>query len=328
MSGCRRSCCKPYCRPSPCRPRCCPPPCKPCCTVPTLIVEELTAASIQSQMVTVNEILVAPQIRDLYSEIDKLQTQITNMGLSVAKNTNHLEEKVTVTTPMGTTEAVPAILVPPPVNARKVTLNNNTGVSYELWTANNQNSVTTKLATLSSATSNTFIFNIPDVDTLPPPNNFWSGNFALLPIGSAATDFNGISLAEMAFNVPTVIKVPPPTHTEYRDIFDISNVPPGIGSGCNNGPRSLCVDLSCKAGYKQQQAFGFNVGVKIVPPSSSILPVSVSVTGVSPNGSSPQTIGYPNDTAYPKQQTILNVAPGNYTVNFTGPLPAWPGSSC
>jgi hypothetical protein len=58
------------------------------------------------------------------------------------------------------------------------------------------------------------------------------------------------------------------------------------------------------------------VGIRVTPPAGS-LPSSV-VTVTQTDGDSPDSIGYPNDTAYPKQQTIELT--GNYVVDFLDPV--------
>lgn len=271
--------------------------------------------------IEVDEHLVAPEIRGLLNEISYLQSQIKTLQLVVSPLISLLQQSITV----DTFNVVPAqVIDTPPLTGRTVTFTNNTGSTFNLWTANNQSNVVTLLVN-QFEDGDSYIFNIPDVGTLPSPNTFWSGNFGLLPLTSSWIDYVGITLAEFTFNAPTVISA---SNIQYRDTFDISNVPPGIGSQFPNGPRSSCVTVSCQAGYKQQQAYGYNVGIQIVPPTSGISPASQTVTANSTNGSSPDSIGFPNDTAVPKQQTILPNSPGNYNVYFTTPVATWPGSRC
>ena len=106
-----------------------------------------------------------------------------------------------------------------------------------------------------------------------------------------------------------------------RDTFDISNVPPGIGSGVNDGPRSAAVAASQAAGFSVQQSYNYNVGVQIVPPNLGVLPTQ-TVTVTQTDGDSPDSIGFPNDTAFPKQQT--GEAQGNYLVSFLDPVVSLP----
>ena len=61
---------------------------------------------------------------------------------------------------------------------------------------------------------------------------------------------------------------------------------------------------------------GYNIGIQIIPPSGSLPSQTVICTSV--DGDSPNSIGYPNDTAFPKQQTIE--CTGNYIVNFLDPV--------
>lgn len=148
----------------------------------------------------------------------------------------------------------------------------------------------------------------------------WNGNFTAFPSGSEWV-FGG-TIAEFGLNQLWSGFTPP-----LRDTFDISTVPPGIGTLCNNGPHGFppntnnCVYFSQQAGYSTQQSYGYNVGIQIIPPSAGSLP-SQNVTCTGTNGLSPDSIGYPNDTAFPKQQTIecLAAPQGNYTVNFLDPV--------
>jgi hypothetical protein len=155
-----------------------------------------------------------------------------------------------------------------------------------------------------------------------PPVQGWNGNFTAFPSGSAWV--YGATLAEFGLNQLWSGFTPP-----LRDTFDISTVPPGIGTQCNNGPHGFppntnnCVYFSEQSGFSTQQSYGYNVGIQIVPPTGGSLPSQV-VTCTSSNGLSPDSIGYPNDTAFPKQQTIQCQTGGNYTVNFLDPVIALP----
>jgi hypothetical protein len=95
-----------------------------------------------------------------------------------------------------------------------------------------------------------------------------------------------------------------------RDTFDISTVPGGLGSCCKNGPRSAAVAQSMASGFTGQKAYSYNVGAQIIPTSTGIC--------TDTDGDCAQSIGYPNDTAFPKQQT--GGATGSYTVNFLDPV--------
>ncbi len=142
----------------------------------------------------------------------------------------------------------------------------------------------------------------------------WNGNFTTMPTGISPPQFNaGPTIAEFGLNQYWHGATP-----DMRDTFDISTVPPGIGTNVNNGPRSAAVAASREAGFTIQQSFNYNVGVEIVSSVvGGVLP-TVTVTCTVTNGDSPDSIGYPNDTAVPKQQT--GVATGDYTVNFLDPV--------
>ena len=144
----------------------------------------------------------------------------------------------------------------------------------------------------------------------------WNGNFTTMPAGSPVPKFNaGPTIAEFGLNQVWHGFTP-----EIRDTFDIRTVPAGIGTKANNGPRSLVVALSRAAGFSVQQSFNYNVGIQIVPPAGA-LPTQTVTCNVT-NGDSPDSIGFPNDTAFPKQQT--GGALGNYIVNFIDPVVSLP----
>nr|QBK87580.1 MAG: hypothetical protein LCMAC201_04930 [Marseillevirus LCMAC201] len=190
---------------------------------------------------------------------------------------------------------------------RTVTFNNNTAsTNLDLYlTVGGSNPLPIALVTTINASAS-HVWDIPDT-----PYN-WNGNFTTMPAGSAVPKFNaGPTIAEFGFNQVWHGFVP-----ELRDTFDISTVPAGIGTNANNGPRSLVVSLSRAAGFSVQQSFNYNVGVSIVPPAGvlSTETVTCNVT----NGDSAGSIGFPNDTAFPKQQT--GGALGNYIVNFIDPV--------
>lgn len=152
----------------------------------------------------------------------------------------------------------------------------------------------------------------PSVLWTIPTTPGWNGNFSAFPSGSSVV--SGSTLAEFGFNQLWSGAVPP-----LRETFDVSTVPPGIGTKCNNGPHSLCSEISRQSGFSTQQSNGYNVGIEIIPPTSVILP-SATVTCTESDGDSPDSIGYPNDTAFPKQQTIDYVPGMGYTVNFLDPV--------
>jgi hypothetical protein len=145
-----------------------------------------------------------------------------------------------------------------------------------------------------------------------PTDPSWNGNFMAVPTGTPP--ISGATLAEFGLNQLWSGSVPP-----LRDTFDISTVPPGLGNQGANGPHSTCVQISSKyiPAFTTQQTYGYNIGIEIIPPSGSL--PSQTVTCNQANGDSPNSVGYPNDTAYPKQQTIE--CTGNYIINFIDPVP-------
>ncbi len=152
-----------------------------------------------------------------------------------------------------------------------------------------------------------------------PTTAGWSGNFTVFPTGDPVTV--GATLAEFGFNQLWTIGPP-----SMRDTFDISTVPPGIGTLCSDGPHGFpppfppnpagsnpnCVYFSLQSGFSTQQSQGYNVGMRIIPPTGT------TVTCTESNGDSPDSVGYPNDTAVPKQQTIELT--GSYTVDLLDPV--------
>jgi len=159
-----------------------------------------------------------------------------------------------------------------------------------------------------------------------PSTAGWNGNFAAFPAGSSVAV--GSTLAEFGFNQLWSGATPP-----LRDTFDISTVPPGVGTLCNDGPHGFpppfppnppgsnpnCVYYSLRSGFSSQQSRGYNVGIRITPPplgGGALQRQTVECT--QSDGDSPDSVGYPNDTAYPKQQTID--LGGNYTVDFLDPV--------
>lgn len=205
---------------------------------------------------------------------------------------------------------------PPIVPGRTITFNNMTAsqnLDLYLTVGGTNPKPITQLTTLTAGGA-PYVWAISD--TL---YNF-QGNFTTMPAGVAPPQYNaGPTLAEFGLN--QVWKGATP---ELRDTFDISTVPPGIGTCCNNGPRSAAVQASLNAGFTQQQAYNYNVGIQIMPPVGGgiILPQAVNVTCTDTNGDCAQSIGFPNDTANPKQQT--RDALGNYVVNFLDPVVSLP----
>jgi hypothetical protein len=155
-----------------------------------------------------------------------------------------------------------------------------------------------------------------------PTTAGWNGNFSAFPTGSSVV-LSGATLAEFGFNQFWHGATPP-----LRETFDISTVPPGIGTLCSDGPHGFppdtnnCVFYSRQSGFSTQQSFGYNIGVEIVPPAivGPVLPAGVTVTCTQSNGDSPDSVGYPNDTAAPKQQTIDYSTTLGYMLNFLDPV--------
>ncbi len=193
------------------------------------------------------------------------------------------------------------------IPGRTITFNNNTdSTNLDLYlTVGGSNPHPIALLTTINVTG-TYVWDILD-DVYG-----WNGNFTVMPAGVPPPQYNsGPTVAEFGLNQVWHGSVP-----EIRDTFDISTVPSGIGTNANDGPRSLVVSLSRAAGFTNQQSFNYNVGVQILPPAGA-LPVQTVSCDVT-NGDSPDSIGYPNDTAFPKQQT--GGALGNYVVNFIDPV--------
>ncbi len=197
--------------------------------------------------------------------------------------------------------------VPPILPGRTITFNNataSTNIDLYLTEGGTNPQPLTKIATI--AAGGMFVRPISDTQY-----NF-SGNFTTMPAGVPPPQFNaGTTLTEFGLNQVWHGAVPP-----LRDTFDISTVPPGIDAKVNDGPRSAAVQLSRASGFSVQQSFNYNIGSQIIPPAGALATQTVTVTQT--NGDSPDSIGFPDDTAFPKQQT--GVAAGNYTVNFMDPV--------
>lgn len=162
-----------------------------------------------------------------------------------------------------------------------------------------------------------------------PPNGYYdfpipsqqdaSYNFNVLPEGDAVPLNNaGPTLAEFGTNA----NVP----GGNRDTMDISCVPASIGNLlCNDGQpcrdQAVALCLASGNGYTVQQAYNYNVGVRIIPPMGTAIPSgnlqTVSVTDPSAPYAT-DAITYPLDTAVPKQQT--GVSEGAYTVQWIQPV--------
>jgi hypothetical protein len=223
---------------------------------------------------------------------------------------------------------------PNPPSSRTVTFNNlvsTTAINVYVTVGGTNPSGPTLLTTLP-ATSGTHVWNIPN--TLN-----WSGNFQFWPVTSGPTTQPqaGSTLIEMGLNQKWK------GLTELRDTFDISEVPPGLGSEFANGPRDGAIAFSAANGFNTQQSQGYSVGLTITPPNSSVsgqpaLPTFPSSTipyntvgpaqntwATSANYNAIGAITYPNDTlntnptGFPlvtiyKQQT--GYAVGNYVVDI------------
>lgn len=220
---------------------------------------------------------------------------------------------------------------PPMETGRTITHKNETSILLDLYItiggANPQG--ITLLTTLQpkGQIGDSYVFNILDYDNSTPPNPIGYNaqyNFNVLKSGDPIPQYNaGPTLAEFGTNQIWSGAIP-----ELRDTFDISCVPAGIGNLlCNNGQtcRDKAVKLSVQSGYTQQQAYNYNVGCQIIPPTGTSIPSgnlsSVSITNSTAPYSS-QAITYPLDTAIPKQQTgsaMVGIA-GNYVVNWTNPI--------
>jgi len=209
---------------------------------------------------------------------------------------------------------------PPMVIGRTITHTNKTQISLDLYvTIGGSSPVGITLLTTLGPTGS-YVFNILDYNSGSPVGYNASYNFNVLKSGDPIPQYNaGPTLAEFGTNQIWTGFTP-----ELRDTFDISCVPAGIGNLlCNNGQscRNQAVNLSLLAGYTQQQAYNYNVGCQIIPPTGTAIPAgnlsTVSITDPTAPYLS-QAITYPLDTAVPKQQT--GSAAGNYTVNWINPV--------
>jgi hypothetical protein len=203
-----------------------------------------------------------------------------------------------------------ATTVPTPASGRIITFTNNTAsTTLDLYVTEGYPTPTpaTFLATLAPTAS--YPWPIPEVLG-------WSGNFSAFRTGTQPHP--GSTLAEFGLNQLW------PGIGCLRDTMDISTVPPGLGTQLADGPHSACVALSAANGYSTQQSRGYNVGMSITPP---ILPpqpctpttlTTQQVTCTSIDGNSAGSVGFPNDTAFPKQQT--GYAQGDYQVDLLDPV--------
>lgn len=227
-----------------------------------------------------------------------IQTQV-RLNAAMASHVSALTNYVASGTP-----------VPTPAAGRTITFSNSTSANLDLYVTEGYPSPAgpTFLTTLA-ATTGSYIWNIPQVLG-------WNGNFQVAKSGVAPQP--GATLAEFGLNQLW------PGLGCLRESFDLSTVPPGLGTQLADGPHSACQQLSFSAGYSLQQSRGYNVGMSLVPPvlppqpcSPTTLPTQ-TVTCVSIDGYSPGSVGFPNDTAFPKQQT--GYAQGNYSVVLLEPV--------
>lgn len=113
-----------------------------------------------------------------------------------------------------------------------------------------------------------------------------------------------------------------PDPNNPRDTVNLSTVPPALPPSADNGPRKAAVTSSESNGFSPPQSYGYNVGMKLIPPAGSSLPAPqdpfTTVICNNADGDSAGAVTYPNDTAYPKQQTGL--ATGNYTLELIDPI--------
>ena len=215
--------------------------------------------------------------------------------------------------------------LPPMKKGRTITHINKTNTDLDLYvTIGGLNpKPLTKIVTLVH-TSGSHVFDILDYSGTKPVGYNASYNFNVLPKGDKIPTHNaGPTLAEFGTNQIWASSTP-----DLRDTFDISCVPAGIGNLlCNDGQkcRDKAVNLSKKSGYTQQQAYNYNIGCKIVAPTGTQIPsgnlASPSVTDSTAQFTS-EAIGFPLDTAIPKQQTgsAIETIAGDYTVEWIDPI--------
>jgi hypothetical protein len=252
--------------------------------------------------------------------IQKLQTSTVNASeenlsffdanpvpqLAIGKNApTNLNDLVTTLTAYG--------LVTQTTSGRTVTFNNQSSVDVNLLiTYGAPVPAGPNFLTKLKALTGTYVWDIPSTLDANYTFNVW----AIPPPKQYTPAYNGYTEVEFGFNQTY------PDPSNLRDTFDISTVPPGIGSMFNNGPRSSAVAYSASQGYSTQQSYGYNAGFEIIPPPNT-LPTQ-TVTCAQLDGNSAEAVTYPNDTAYPKQQTIMGT--GSYTVNVLDPVVSiWPG---
>ena len=235
----------------------------------------------------------------LQTEVANLNIEVTQIQRGIAQLHSQLD---------GLTAIVAGCCsIPPPVTGHKVTFFNSTSATtLDLY-------ITVGGATPSGPTLLTTFAPGASYQWPAPGTYNWSGNFQAWPTGTGPAA--GATLFEIGFNQPG-----PPSDPQMRASGDISTVPPGLGNQCADGPRDACVLLSRAAGFSDQQSYGYNVGMRWVPPVTALLPPQVPVECISTDGNCPGSIGYPNDTAYPKQQTMYDTPTSDHEVYFLDPV--------
>jgi hypothetical protein len=150
----------------------------------------------------------------------------------------------------------------------------------------------------------------------------FTGNFSVWPTADISTPGFSPGLGTLLefglnqyWNYPGV--------TQLRDTINQSTVPPGLGTGCKNGPHSACVQTSIAAGYTRVQANGYSVGMSVTfpinaPASPDFLPQPSNTTCAHLHGDCAQSVTYPLQTSVPREQT--SYAAGNYEVDFIDPV--------
>lgn len=200
--------------------------------------------------------------------------------------------------------------VPTPAVGRTITFTNNTAATtLDLYVTEGYPVPTPVTYLTTLAPTAPYVWPIPEVLG-------WNGNFSATRTGVAPLP--GATLMEFGLNQLW------PDIGCLRDTFDLSTVPPGLGTQLADGPHSACVALSAANGYSTQQSRGYNVGVTLTPPvlppqpcTPTTLPTQ-PVTCNSLDGDSAGSVGFPNDTFFPKQQT--GYAQGNYLVSLIDPV--------
>jgi len=262
--------------------------------------------SINSLIFTICEL--QKKVNNLTQEVDNLRNNTTYAIEGTNKQNSYQEKSIQDLFALSNS--------PPLTNNRTITHYNQSGQTIDLYLTLGGNGLTIKkIATITNG--NSYIFQIPNIYN-------WLGNFNVLPTGDKCPNNNaGPTLAEFGINQIWANFNPP-----LRDTFDISTVPATIGNlSCTNGQtcRDKAVEISQATGlYTKQQSYNYNFGCKIVPPSGTQIPSGnlQTVSCTNTLGYPSDAIGYPLDTAVPKQQTgsaMLNIA-GNYKVYWTGPV--------